>query len=599
MDRQQTSSYWANHRSIFSEPVQSQYQQTSAKSPQRTQGQHNSQHDPPTTPDIPTPEIFNPDPSSINNQREDTPAPTSPHLTVNSPLTPHEGSSVTQYHPVSDATSAHTSQDSDLQIVPYSRPYEDQREIIAVDEVSENNDSSEDEHYDQIMTGWNPIPQTAGTKRPNSPDHDTMITQRGRMTKRVDYNKLHRGMAAIPSTDPQTWEEAMTGPESSQWRKAATKEFDSLQNKGAIEIINRSQIPQNRKPMKCKWVFKKKYLANGDIEKYKARCTAKGFTQRHGIDYKETFSPTPRPETGRIMLVLAHQLSWHRRQGDVPTAFLNPNLDIELFMELPKGFEREGCIIKLHKGLCGLKQAAALWYDDAKATLASQGLFPTTSDVCLYTTSSKDIFVLLHVDDFQVMGPNLSKIESLMHALQKKYNLKTVNTDLFLGIEIKSSPHGTLKISQGQYARTLINRHGLSDCKVANSPIERLMENNQQCSQGEKTKYNSCIGGLQYLANNTRPDIAFAVNHLARFLANPSKEHSLAARRVLRYIAKDPDQGINFTKAKGKAVLEAYSDADFAADPSNSRSTSGTLIRLASGPVRRGHGLGERDEDAT
>ncbi|KAI1006624.1 hypothetical protein K3495_g1602 [Podosphaera aphanis] len=378
----------------------------------------------------------------------------------------------------------------------------------------------------------------------------------------------------------------MTGPESSQWRKAATEEFDSLQNKGAIEIIKRSQIPQNRKPMKCKWVFKKKYLANGDIEKYKARCTAKGFTQRHGIDYKETFAPTPRPETGRIMLVLAHQLSWHRRQGDVPTAFLNPDLDIELFMELPKGFEREGCIIKLHKGLYGLKQAAALWYDDAKATLASQGLFPTISDVCLYTTSSKDIFVLLHVDDFQVMGPNLSKIESLMHALQKKYNLKTVNTDLFLGIEIKSSPNGTLKLSQGQYARTLINRHGLSDCKIANSPMERLMEsNNQQCSQGEKTEYNSCIGGLQYLANNTRPDIAFAVNHLARFLANPSKEHSLAARRVLRYIAKDPDQGINFTKARGKAVLEAYSDADFAADPSNSRSTSGTLIRLASGPI--------------
>ncbi|KAI0992081.1 hypothetical protein K3495_g16105, partial [Podosphaera aphanis] len=325
-DRQQTTSYWANHRSIFSEPIQSHYTQTSAESPQRTQGQHTSQHDPPTTPDIPSPELFNQDPSDLNNQREDTPAPTSPHLTMNSPLNPHEASSVTQFHPTSDATSPHTSQDSDLQIIPYSRPYEDQREIIAVDELSENDDSSEDEHYDQIMTGWDPVPQTAGTKRPHSPDHDTMITQRGRMTKRVDYNKLHHGMAAVPSTDPQTWEEAMTGPESSQWRKAATEEFDSLQNKGAIEIIKRSQIPQNRKPMKCKWVFKKKYLANGDIEKYKARCTAKGFTQRHGIDYKETFAPTPRPETGRIMLVLAHQLSWHRRQGDVPTAFLNPDL---------------------------------------------------------------------------------------------------------------------------------------------------------------------------------------------------------------------------------------------------------------------------------
>ncbi|KAI0997717.1 hypothetical protein K3495_g10472 [Podosphaera aphanis] len=179
IDRQQTSSYWANHRSIFSEPVQSYYQQTSDEPPQRTQGQNTSQHDPPTTPDIPTPEIFNSDPSELNNQREDTPAPTSPHFINNSPLTPHEGSSVTQYHPVSDATSDHTSQDSDLQIIPYSRPYEDPREIIAADELSENDYSSEDEHFDQIMTGWDPVPQTAGTKRPHSPDHDTMITQRG------------------------------------------------------------------------------------------------------------------------------------------------------------------------------------------------------------------------------------------------------------------------------------------------------------------------------------------------------------------------------------------------------------------------------------
>ncbi|KAI0991494.1 hypothetical protein K3495_g16693, partial [Podosphaera aphanis] len=184
------------------------------------------------------------------------------------------------------------------------------------------------------------------------------------------------------------------------------------------------------------------------------------------------------------------------------------------------------------------------------------------------------------------MGPNLDKIEKLMHALYQKYKLKAVNTDLFLGIEIRHPSRDTLELSQGQYARTLLNRHGLSDCKPAASPIERLMEpNNKQCSAKELTEYNSCIGGLQYLANNTRPDIAFAVNHLARFLANPSEEHSQAARRVLRYISKQPSKGITFTRKEGSPILEAYSDADFAADPSSSRSTSGSLIRLASGPI--------------
>lgn len=98
-------------------------------------------------------------------------------------------------------------------------------------------------------------------------------------------------------------------------------------------------------------------------------------------------------------------------------------------------------------------------------------------------------------------------------------------------------------------------------------------------------EYNSIFGGLQFLANNTRPDIAFAVNFLARFLVNPSKEHLQAAFRVLRYIAKEPDRGIIFVKSVDKPTIEADSDADFAADSSTSRSTSGSLILLSSGPV--------------
>lgn len=183
--------------------------------------------------------------------------------------------------------------------------------------------------------------------------------------------------------------------------------------------------------MKSKWVFKKKLLADGSLDKYKARCTVKGFTQRPGIDYKETSAPTPRAETGRIMLVLAHRFGWHRQQGDVPAAFLNPDLDIDLYMELPDGFKKEGYVVRIKKGLYGLKQAAALWYDDVKAFLADQGLFPFTTDVCLYSNKEKDLFVIIHVDDFQVMGPSIGKVEKLMRALYKKYKLKTVKTDLF------------------------------------------------------------------------------------------------------------------------------------------------------------------------
>ncbi|KAI0993386.1 hypothetical protein K3495_g14798, partial [Podosphaera aphanis] len=424
IERQNTISYWSNHDSIFSEPS---FNPAYPSHNTRTTTPHqetpeDQREDPPSTPDH----------SVINIQREeiyDT-APSSP-ITI-----PHLDSYDFHIEPSSPLTST-PSHSTDLQVISYDQQLADQREISYEEPFNDEAELTEqDEPYDQVMTGWDPVQPVAGVKRPHSPEGDITKSQRGRTIKRIDYHRLHHGKTAQVSTDPQTWDQAMTSPEASHWKKAAEEEFKSLKQKGAIKIIPQSQVPQGRKPMKSKWVFKKKYLANGDIEKYKARCTAKGFTQRQGIDYHETFTPTPRAETGRIILVLAHQLGWHRKQGDVPTAFLNPDLNIELFMELPKGYEKDVHVIKLCKGLYGLKQAEALWYDDAKSTLAQLGLFPTTSDICLYTNDENDLFVLMHVDDFQVVSPHQSKIDRLMSALYHKYNLKTVSTDLFLGIEI-------------------------------------------------------------------------------------------------------------------------------------------------------------------
>lgn len=447
-------------------------------------------------------------------------------------------------------------------------------------------DDDREKNYDFTMTGWDPVPQIAGHKRNQSPEPELTRSKRGRLVKKVDYHQLHHGKTIQMITDPKTWSDAMSSPDAKHWQNAAEEEVKSLKETGAIKIIDRSKLPKGRTLMKSKWVFKKKYQADGTLEKYRARCTAKGYTQRPGIDYKETFAPTPRPETGRIMLALAHSFGWCRRQGDVPVAFLNPDLDVDLYMELPEGFKRDNKIILIKKGLYGLKQAAALWYDDMRGFLETQGLLPTEADVCLYTNKCKDIFVIIHVDDIQVMGPITSKVDGLMASLHRKYKLKTVKTDMFLGIQITNPDRNTLKLSQGQYSRKLLERHGMTNCRKSKTPMERLMEpSSSQSSVQLNLEYNSIIGGLQYLANNTRPDISHSVNHLARFLKNPSQEHLGAARRILRYIANDPDKGIIYMKDNERPKLEAYSDADFAGDPSTSRSTSGSLIKLASGPI--------------
>lgn len=193
------------------------------------------------------------------------------------------------------------------------------------------------------------------------------------------------------------------------------------------------------------------------------------------------------------------------------------------------------------------------------------------------------MFVILHVDDFQILGPDKYKIKGLAKALQSKFKLKIVKTDQFLGIHLRHDGVD-LKLSQGRYARELLSRHELTNCKPVATPMERRMDKSSEPVSPTRTvEFNQIKGGLQYLANQTRPDIAFATNHLARFLSNPSEEHLIAARRVLRYISKEPVAGLTFSK-NNNPVLEAYSDSDFAGDPSTARSTSGSLIKFG-GPI--------------
>ena len=124
--------------------------------------------------------------------------------------------------------------------------------------------------------------------------------------KKVGYPKLHCGKVARLGNDSKTWHEAMSSPEAEKWKEAAIEEFRSLQDTRAIKIIQRSKLPNDCTLMKFKWIFKTKFLAYGSLDKYKARSIVKGFTQRAGLDYKETFAPTPRVEAGRIMMALSH-----------------------------------------------------------------------------------------------------------------------------------------------------------------------------------------------------------------------------------------------------------------------------------------------------
>jgi len=412
-------------------------------------------------------------------------------------------------------------------------------------------------------------------------------TRSGREVVKHDYKRLHTMAAAALAKDPKDHHEALAGPNAAHWKQAMRKELKALETTGTIEWTSRSNIPYGRKPLTGKWVFKTKYLPDGSIEKYKARWTARGFTQREGVDYTNTFAPTPRTATGRVLLALATQMGWHRKQIDVETAFLNPKIDKQIFIQPPQGMEDhvknfDDKIIKINKGLYGLKQAAALWYHDALGTLQKLGMHRTASDACLLI--GNDTLVLMHVDDFQIFSPSLSKIDKLIKSMEKKYTIKVVDTNLFLGLHIQQ--HGnSVSITQSHYSLDKLKGHGLQQAKPVKHPLDHMYEPSEEPPSKERYQlFNQIIGELQHLSNHTRPDITYAVNHLARFLQNPSTEHIAGAKHIWKYIAGTMEKGLVYKRSK-QLELQAYSDSDFAGDVSTSRSTSGTFIKLAGGPV--------------
>ena len=223
-------------------------------------------------------------------------------------------------------------------------------------------------------------------------------------------------MANKDSVEPAIVSEALHGPHSEQWREAMQEEIDSLQEHDVYEL---TELPRGRKAVGCKWVFKIKHNADGSVERYKARLVAQGYSQRHGIDYDETFSPVVRFESIRTVVVLSVQRGLKLHQIDVTSAFLNGELEDEVYMKQPEGFEVEGkedLVYKLKKSLYGLKQSSRCWNSVLDEHLKSIGFVQTESDPCIY--------VKVKDGDDDVLGKLMKRSIMLKQALQKDFKLK-------------------------------------------------------------------------------------------------------------------------------------------------------------------------------
>jgi len=173
--------------------------------------------------------------------------------------------------------------------------------------------------------------------------------------------------------EPYTFKEVVSSPDAAEWQEAMESEMHSHAKNGTWELMD---LPEGRKPIKCKWLYKVKYNQDGSIEKFKARLVAKGYSQVPGVDFKETFSPTVRFESVRFLLALAAAPGLELHQVDIKTAFLNGDVEEELYMEQPEGYvvpgeERKVC--RIRRALYGLKQAPRQWYQRLEEWLVDNG----------------------------------------------------------------------------------------------------------------------------------------------------------------------------------------------------------------------------------
>ena len=392
---------------------------------------------------------------------------------------------------------------------------------------------------------------------------------------------------ALTSTeqDPLSVAEAKSSSDSAMWEEAMEREMKSLQQNKVWELV---PLPTDRKVVGSKWVFKRKVDTSGVVERYKARLVAQGCTQKYGLDYEETFSPVVRFESIRYVIALGarHELQLH--QMDVSTAFLHGELTEEVYMKQPEGFIEQGkehLVCHLNRSIYGLKQSPRCWNQALDSRLKELGFKQTAGDPCLYTriNSGGEMFlVAVYVDDIILGGRNESEMNTVKKELGHRFEMKDLGKlHHFLGITvIQDQLAGTIWIGQPFYTEKTLQRYEMHECKPVSTPVNpdsKLVAADGPDVVHNQRLYQAVVGSLLYLSTKTRPDIAYAVSTAARFCAKPTKEHWIAVKRILRYLKGTTNYGLLYRKDAADTVT-GYSDADWAGDVGDRKSTSGYVF---------------------
>ncbi|CAI6012237.1 unnamed protein product [Closterium sp. NIES-65] len=398
---------------------------------------------------------------------------------------------------------------------------------------------------------------------------------------------------ALDIPTPLSYAEAVEGPYSSQWQAAMDAEMASWKSTGTyVDAVP----PPGANIVSGMWIFRVK-RPPGSPPVFKARYVARGFSQRQGVDNFQTFSPTLKMTTPRVLLHIAAQRDYELHSLDFSTAFLQGSLHEEIWLRRPPDFTGTfppGTQWSLRRPVYGLRQAPREWHDTLRTTLAALGFAPSNADPSLFLrtdTSLPPFYILVYVDDSVFATANTAGLAHVKSELQKRHTC----TDLgelrsYLGLQItRDRARRTITLTQSHMVQQVLQRFGFTYSSPQATPLSTrhsLSALPSDESVESSGPYPELVGCLMYLMTCTRPDLAYPLSILARYVAprRHRPEHMAAAKRVLRYLCSTSGMGL-VLGGRSPVVLTRHADASWADDQATQRSSQGYTFSLGSGSV--------------
>ncbi|KAL0315137.1 UNVERIFIED_CONTAM: Retrovirus-related Pol polyprotein from transposon TNT 1-94 [Sesamum calycinum] len=387
----------------------------------------------------------------------------------------------------------------------------------------------------------------------------------------------------------------MSDIDSGKWFEAMKSKMDSMSSNQVWTLVDR---PKGVRPIGCKWVYKRKIGADGEVTTFKAKLVAKGYTQRPRVDFEVTFSPVAMAKSIQIMLAIAAWYDYEIWQMDVKTAFLNGFVEEEIYMDQSEGFTvvgEEQKVCHFQRSIYGLKQASRSWNIRFDEFIRGYDFVKNDFDPCVYkkVSGTSVLFLVLYVDDILLIGNDIKMLGDTKAWLSTQFSMKDLGeASYILGIKIfRDRSKRILGMTQNSYVEKVLKRFKTEYSKRGFLPMRHgvKLSRKQSPKTDEELKrmldipYASAVGSIQYAAQCTRPDIAYALSVTSRYQACAGEAHWTAVKTILKYLRRTKD--VFLVYGGGELILEGFSDASFQSDDDDAKSQSGFVFKLNGGVV--------------